>query len=95
MELTAPQVRIRISHSRTQRDGWQYESTVELVDVPDMTAVSSLLEQFLHHPRRHHADRDVSLSHADLPTAGRCADRTERDWRLGRLPGVRARDPGQ
>lgn len=30
IQHTTPRTRIRIGHSRTQRDGWQYETTVEV-----------------------------------------------------------------
>ena len=41
------QVRMRLSHSRTQKDGWRFESTVELLHWEDMPLIADVMRMYL------------------------------------------------
>lgn len=67
LEAAAPQpaLRIRVEHSRTQRDGWGYSTTVEMdgIDATNWRHINeavSAIESVLHDARRlGERERDV------------------------------------
>lgn len=46
-DVERAQVRMRLSHSRTARDGWRFESTVELLHWEDMPLIVDVMRIYL------------------------------------------------
>lgn len=64
IQRSEPRTRIRLSHSRTQRDGWQYETTVEVEWFGDYTLDGhngfERVDELLRHARiLGEAERDI------------------------------------